>query len=400
LDNVPHTYISDNSVKNVSPNALVSYNSYVEVFRELGLLNKNGVPRLDLAHFYFRRGIDLDLLIQLYRYWRDFDERIVIKKSWWEGYEIKSVFKAVKCAKRGNDVYLYRMRKRLDWMEKVENVEFFSDAEACLRGAKSRLLFITLTYDTNRCSRYEAWLNIGKEYNRWISRVRRRYGRVSVFRVWQSMVNGYPHVHAILLFHEYEFTVFKYQSKEGLVTYRVTNKEDLAKSWHSFVDVCAVKSSRGAFKYAKRYLTKRRRERDANDPNQKRLIDYAKPMYIRGSHVTDLDYALMWLFKKRSFSLSGDFRKAYHDLIVHMRNSNFSRWAQVDLDGNEVNSEVWYEFIGVFPAKMLNIRVENWVVYLDKAVYDRFKRVRDAKGEHWELVVPDEAEGFGSFGLF
>jgi len=333
----------------------------VEKFENLGLLNKKGLPRLGIAYYYFVNSENLDdlrLLVELYRYWRDLDERVLIRKSWWENFEIKSEYIAYKCSKRGNDVYRYRVRKRLGWIERVRNFEFFNDKEVERGEAYACVLFFTLTYDVNRCSRGDAWENVGKEYNRWISRVRRKYGHVSVLRVWQSFKNGYPHVHGIIWFKEAKFKVFKHRDVDGSVSYRVYHKGDLETSWHSFVDVVAIKNLRGALVYVKRYIT--RVQGQGNDDD----------------FMSDLSMALAWLFRKRTFSLSGDFRKLYSeyvsDLINGMHNSNL---VQSFLGGGcEPKKEVWYEFLGVFVWwKLVKYGFKRfsrggWVQFLDRRV--------------------------------
>ena len=323
-------------------------------FSELGLLNDRGLPRLNVAQFYFRSGIDLELLTDLYRYWRDTAEYGLIEKSWIDGFTIKHEYKAVKCAKRGNDVYQFRVKERIGWMENIPNLKFFSEKQVKNGSARTKMLFFTLTYDTNRCSRIEAWENVGIEYNRWISRVRGKYGRVSVFRVWQSMENGYPHIHGVALFRDKEFPVF--MDKKG--SYRVQEKEDLETSWHSFVDVAAVQTVRGALCYCKRYITRNNLKSEAN----------ARTIQENGS-VSDLDNALMWIFSKRGFAISGDFREAYKDVLDLMRckhNSN-GKIAQSCLDGSVLlEKECWYRWLGVFRGSELGVSSNKWVHVLDK----------------------------------
>jgi hypothetical protein len=39
--------------------------------------------------------------------------------------------------------------------------------------------------------------------------IRSHFGKVSCCRVFESFDNGYPHIHCILLFQEYSFSVFR-----------------------------------------------------------------------------------------------------------------------------------------------------------------------------------------------
>ena len=85
-----------------------------------GLYDAEHKPRLAYARSYFLgysdRVPDLEGLKQFYVEWRDYDEYIVMQKQSnklrIEG-EINRETTAVKCAKRGNDVYWWRVGKRI-----------------------------------------------------------------------------------------------------------------------------------------------------------------------------------------------------------------------------------------------------------------------------------------------
>ena len=70
-------------------------------------------------------------------------------------------------------------------------------------------------------------------------------------RVFKSFENGYPHIHCILLFSEYSFSVFRDDKGQ----FRVHEKDVISQGWHSNVDVKAM-SSAGGFSYLKKYLLK------------------------------------------------------------------------------------------------------------------------------------------------
>ncbi|MCW3994482.1 MAG: hypothetical protein NWE85_07985, partial [Candidatus Bathyarchaeota archaeon] len=65
--------------------------------------------------------------------------------------EWKNEFFAVKCAKRGNDVYRFRVYRRFKGLcSMADDLIFFNPKD---RGKKkTRALWVTLTYDTKRCS--------------------------------------------------------------------------------------------------------------------------------------------------------------------------------------------------------------------------------------------------------
>jgi hypothetical protein len=59
------------------------------------------------------------------------------------------------------------------------------------------------------------WEEVGQDFNRWISAMRRRYGKISILRSWESHEDGYPHIHCVLLFDECEFKTFFYNGSGG-----------------------------------------------------------------------------------------------------------------------------------------------------------------------------------------
>ena len=175
--------------------------------------------------------------------WRQIYDSFSLNREKWKN----DVF-AVKCAKRGNDVYRSRVYHRFKGLcSKAENLTFFNPED---RGTKkTRALWVTLTYDVKLCEFGEAWRNIGIEFNRFMAYVRKQFGRVSCCRVFESFENGYPHIHCILLF-EASFSVFR--DKKG--QFRIHEKDIIAEGWHSIVDVEAMSSLAGGFFYLKKYL--------------------------------------------------------------------------------------------------------------------------------------------------
>jgi len=293
-------------------------------FESEGLL-KNGKPRLACARSYFLDLMDLDFkgLRDYYKTWRDLKEFLILYRQESDTRDSKKTI-AVKCSKRGNDVYWKRVGNRLRGLKDVEDVEFFNRKA---RGSmKSRAVFITLTYDTKLSSVQDAWIQEGISWNRWISNLRDKFGEISYIRCFESFVNGYPHIHALLVFKDHAFNVFRQYSKtEKKYVFRVKEKAVFESSWDSNVDVRACSSLRSASLYITKYLTKGFHEgsEEALDKN------------LRG-----LTLAMNWIFRKKSFAVSRDLL----DLISDLRNSK-SRRVQVDLFG-EKHPVVW-KFVGI-----------------------------------------------------
>lgn len=334
--------------------------SPLQRFRELDLLSSEGKPRLAAAHGFFRRGKneDQELLESLYVYWRDLPEFMVLRKELMNPRTFSSEWQyvAVKCSKRGNDVYASRVKRRLNWLSNCENVQFFDVSDfSTVKKVFTSALWITLTWDTKRGSRLEAWeKDVSVDFNRYISALRRKYGRISVLRTWEATAKGYPHVHAILLFHEAKFSVFPHLAKdeEGRekLTFRISEKDQVASYWHSpVVDVQAVSSTKKLFNYMRKYQTKT-------------LLASDSPKGVS-------TMSLMWLFRKRGFSVSGDFRARLHDLIRTLHNSNMEM-VQSRLDGSLEESSPWV-FVGVFTAAEIGILSDRWTAHLNKEQISR-----------------------------
>jgi len=213
--------------------------------------------------------------------WKD-KNRIFISEVKW---------KVAKASKRGNGVYTWRLKKRLKILEdaKKSAIDYFTRG---LAKKTSSALFVTLTYAPD-IPLGEAWQRIGEDYNRWITRIRKQYGKCSIIRTWEAHQKpdhrGYPHIHILLIFHTATFTVFRYKSR-----WRIEEKPDFEWEW-GFSDVQAMESIPDGIKYITKYIKK-----------------------VHGHIRNNLTLALTWFYRKQSFSLS----RTLSDLIRAVRNSN------------------------------------------------------------------------------
>jgi len=305
-----------------------------------GLYDGEHKPRLAYARSYFLgytdRDPDLEGLVKFYTQWRDYDEYMVVQKQTdnlrVEG-EIDRETIAVKCSKRGNDVYWWRVWERIKKLYDLKEQTLF-DPHSNIK--LSNVLFATLTYDVKRATITEAWETEGHDFNKWIRNLRKKFGRVSYFRSLEASKKGYSHIHILMIFHDYEFQVVKIRRK-----YRILEKEEFEKSWHSFVDVQAIRKFREGVRYVTKYLTKTKNE----------------------SKTQVLTLALCWLFRKRSFAISGDMHELFEISI------GYGQMVQTDLLGKEVALNVVWVFIGIFSADKLGItRNEWWKTIIDRKI--------------------------------
>jgi hypothetical protein len=272
-------------------------------------------------------GFDLNTVFYAYSYWVGFVEYMVFmgeKRGAWERR-----FKAVKCSKRGNDVYNWRISKRFKELNSLKEVVFFNP-----RGnvKKTRGLFVTLTFDPKSLRLDELWEHVGVAFNKWISRLRSRYGKIQVLRVWEAHKSGYPHIHCLLFFEESEFGVFRHSG-----VWRIEEKGEF--EWeYGFVDVEALRSFKEGVSYVTKYLRKLHEWGVTEDIEEEvtpdgREGDPALRSLPWGA--SRLTLSLLWVFRKRCFSLS----RSLVDLISAMRSSNSQnkmKVEQVDLEGKKV----------------------------------------------------------------
>jgi len=220
-----------------------------------GLYDAEHKPRLAYARSYFLgyvdRDSDLEGLEKCYVDWRDYPEYIVVQKQTdnlkIEGGINKETI-AVKCSKRGNDVYWWRVWKRIKKLYNLKEQTLF-DPHSNIKS--SNVLFTTLTYDVKQSTISEAWETEGEDLNKWIRNLRKKFGRISYFRSLKASKRGYPHIHVLMICYDYEFKVIEIKGK-----YRILEKEEFEKSRHSFVDVQAIRRFREGVKYVTKYLTK------------------------------------------------------------------------------------------------------------------------------------------------
>ena len=299
--------------------------------------------RLNAVRDLFNSQIfDVEDVIERYLTWVSQDEYLLLQRTVIEpgvhgSTKWDSQYIAVKCSKRGNDVYRHRVRNSLSSvLQGLPNLSFFNprDRDFVSKKTKTPLISVTLTYDTKRCSINEAWENIGKEFNRWISNLRKKFGSISIIRTWEAFQNDYPHINAILLFHDTDFRVFRYKSK-----FRVINKAAFSQHWHSYVDVRAVANLKTDVSYIMKYITK------------ELFTDKAI-----------LTLAMLWIFRKRSFSVSRDFASMIRRLDFHMHNSH-----QVSLTGEKITELEWH-FIGIFSKSDLSINENVWTIQIPKEI--------------------------------
>ena len=286
-----------------------------EVFSEL--LDDAGHPRLKWARNYFSRlkQEDVPVLSEAFKYWRDYDEFLLLHGEHRRTGEELHV--AVKCSKRGNDVFSDRLDRKLGCLQELEGIDLFKLEDFEEKGTMSaNLLWVTLTFNSGLCSLNEAWNKIGEMWNLWITNMRNEYGQIFVLKFLEAFPDpegkayGYPHIHAILLFKDHKFKAFPNWEKNKRTqefgwVYRVQERDEIKAQgkWHSNSDIKAINSGRALGGY---------------------LRKHCKNTHGGDAPAALVTQSLLWLKKKKTFSMSSGFRRELHALITDMRNSKTS----------------------------------------------------------------------------
>ncbi len=252
---------------------------------------------------------DIPRIVEGYEDWVSQDEYLIFRKENIHTYE--KTWKAVKASKRGNDVYVRRVKDRLKHLSSIHNVEFFDYGDRSRRH-KTRVLFTSLTYRRDDPLTV-VWRKVGEDFNRWLTGLKRRYGKILIIRTFEAQRDGYVHIHTVLYFQEYEFETFFYNGK-----WRITERDDVVHNWGwGFCDVLALYSLKAGLGYVTKYITK----------IQSAIVD-DNEKYV-------LTLALLWVFRKRAFSVSRGF-----SILVLVKKRVRSYRGQVDLSGNPLYK--WY----------------------------------------------------------
>lgn len=243
-------------------------------------------------------------------------------------------YRLFKLAKRGNDVYSWKVKQRfLPLSILIQGNKEFRFIENHKRYANSEILWVTLTYDTNRCDKEAAWINIGDELNNFFSNLKSKYGKILVLRCFEAFKNGYPHICLIIQFIEYEFFTKRYTDKKEKMRYIIKKDDEinlLRSYWHSYSRYEGIQSL-GAIGYLLKYIT--------------------KVMYEQNNYSTS---AYLWFFRKRSYSMSKNF-------IVCL--SNKAGWLLDSISSNSnFNSEGWQYLCTI----RLNNPPDEWNFDLEK----------------------------------
>jgi hypothetical protein len=281
--------------------------------------------KLSTTRSLFEKGLnagELPALVKSYRRWVDEDVYMCLKSL--DSDELLFV----KGAKRGNDVYGHRVKQSVE--EKTSYLDSSVIENLCVRVQDHRrvsnVFLLTLSYDPsiefNITSRM--WERVSYDYNKFRSRMRKRFGGSWAVRSFEAQKNGNPHIHVEIVFEKPQDVKFH---KDRYILKNRKVKDWIADAWgRGFVDVRATakkKNAKEGSSSVRNYILKDliksvRRDSDERDTGDWNTL------------------ALNWLYRRQSFAISGSgllegickkngyelFLGLGFDLINSMHNSN------------------------------------------------------------------------------
>lgn len=267
--------------------------------------NSFGAIRLNFVRNHFGllpTSSDIPIIEDLFVKWYTFNEIMPIRCTYQikdpETRSIKTIKDLTihKSIKRCNPEYIKAIKNKLDPFLNQEPRVFFNSEWGI---KKTNALSIVLEYDATKYDLGNAWFTVGIDFNRFLSCLKKHFGKFVHIRSWQSHDSGYPHIHVIIYFNNFEFSAIKWNDGSFRIhsTQKTKHKGKTCRSaikdaWrHGYVDIKCIDSMDQSFKDLLKYVTR----------------DLDGGAYTRTN-------SMVWYFRKQSFGISKDFRKIVWDL--------------------------------------------------------------------------------------
>ena len=167
-------------------------------------------------------GFSEDIVEQNYREWVVVPFYVIVSE--YNEYTDEQEYACFRSPKRGDKKYSDKVLRRFSRLrEKLPFRSYFPWGTRDRSVIRSPCVFATLEY-SHDVKIEDSWKLGGIDFNRWITSMRKAYGKIDVVRVFESHISGYCHIHAVLYFHEKEWLGFRWNYK-GKIRYRVDDRE-------------------------------------------------------------------------------------------------------------------------------------------------------------------------------
>jgi hypothetical protein len=227
-------------------------------------------------------------------------------------------------------------------------------------------------------------------WNRFITRLRQYYGKVSFVRIWESHKSGLPHVHGVLIFWQRWFEYIKNPRFNKRREPGKGNKEWIFKGIRFFY----YDKSRGKNKpkndcylannyylapiedgWMRNHPFKRfwNPTSGSDDPREwdfsdwtpvygvagclLYLMKYMKKWLDRENDISDLNLAKLWVYKKRSFAISKDLQELLTTRLYIDNSKGLDKQETLDGGHLEEKKKYWH-LIGVFKSEFDWLKVK------------------------------------------
>ena len=263
----------------------------------------------------------------------------------------------VKAAKRGNDVNQWRVVKRLEPL--YDQFGALANIDTMDGRGETNILFFSMTTALGDDTLMDVWKGhpvsyddegkpsrwaggVSDHWNRFMSWIRKRFGKVAEIRTWEAHKNGMPHVHALLVFHDHTFPIFRHHGTKGSA-WRLQSREmkdEMARHWPpGFIDVEGVVNPGRGLEYVLKYVVGHGKGRDEGGIDAHTL-------------------SLTWVFGLRQYGVSGV------DLIRSCITQTIDLGTvQITIEGTALDGSKW-SYLGVVAVLSHGDRPPPWTIDL------------------------------------
>ena len=295
------------------------------------ILNENGSPLASKLRKLYFNNIEvfgnLDIAVELYKRYRDHPDYIIL-------YNLDTKqYLAIKSAKRGNDVYLYRIRKRLQpILDRLRGNNVIFAHNDRHRIYTTYFLFVNLTFDCSPEETYEKAKGI-KEF---MDLLRKVFGKVYIV-AWGLDVqsSGKLHYDAVIYVPKgvkVRWWYSPHRKRHILVLVDQKLFDKIKSKWrYGFANIEGVSSLREALEYCLKY--------------------------VLSSAQNELLNTIAILYRKRTFYLATC-------KVLNLIFSHFNVDMRLDPHMNKCDQSD-YIWLGLYPAWRWGINPDKWVVEFD-----------------------------------
>jgi len=295
------------------------------------ILNENGSPLASKLRKLYFNNIEvfgnLDIAVELYKRYRDHPDYIIL-------YNLDTKqYLAIKSAKRGNDVYLYRIRKRLQpILDKLRGNNVIFAHNDRHRIYTTYFLFVNLTFDCSPKETYEKAKGI-KEF---MDLLRKIFGKVYIV-AWGLDIQSSNKLHYDAVIYvpkgvKVRWWYSEHRKKHILVLVDQKLFDEIKSKWkHGFINVEGVSSLKEALEYCLKY--------------------------VLSSAQNELLNTIAILYRKRTFYI------ATHK-VLNLIFEHFGVDMRLDPHMNKCDQSP-YIWVGLYPAWRWGLDSSKWWIWFD-----------------------------------